>query len=54
MAQKKNVTDLMELRLQCVAQPDPMRDMLEWRCIQFSVWELKTDPEAKSARWQRN
>ena len=30
MAHKKNTTNLTELLLQCVAQPDPMLSMLEW------------------------
>lgn len=30
MAQRKNTTDLTELLLQCVGQPDPMLSMLEW------------------------
>ena len=30
MAPEKNTTNLTELLLQCVAQPDPMLSMLEW------------------------
>ena len=30
MAHRKNTTNLTELLLQCVAQPDPMLSMLEW------------------------
>ena len=30
MAHKKNTTNLTELLLQCVTQPDPMLSMLEW------------------------
>lgn len=32
MAHKKNTTNLKELLLQCVTQPDPMLSMLEWLC----------------------
>ena len=32
MAHKKNTTNLTELLLQCVTQPDPMLSMLEWLC----------------------
>ena len=35
MAHKKNITDLTELLLQCVTQPDPMLSTLEWLCPQF-------------------
>ena len=34
MALKKNTTDLTELLLQCVTQPDPMLSMLGWLCIE--------------------
>ncbi len=30
MAHKKNNTNLTELQLQCITQPDPMLSMLEW------------------------
>lgn len=30
MARKRNTTNLTELLLQCVTQPDPMLSMLEW------------------------
>ena len=32
MARKKNTTNLTELLLQCMTQPDPMLSMLEWLC----------------------
>ena len=32
MAHKKNTTNLTDLLLQCVTQPDPMLSMLEWLC----------------------
>ena len=35
MAHKKNNTNLTELLLQCVTQPDPMLSMLEWLCTQL-------------------
>ena len=35
MAQKNHTTNLTELLLQCVAQPDPMLSMLEWLCSQL-------------------
>ena len=34
MAHKKNTTNLTELLLQCVTQPDPMLSMLEWLCTE--------------------
>lgn len=33
MAHKKNTTDLTELLLQGITQPDPMLNMLEWLVI---------------------
>jgi putative transposase len=32
MTHKKDTTDLAELLLKCMAQPDPMLSMLEWLC----------------------
>ncbi|GFO89181.1 hypothetical protein BUFA31_23450 [Butyricicoccus faecihominis] len=32
MAHKKNTTNLTELLLQCVTQPDPMLSMLDQQC----------------------
>ncbi|WP_418558138.1 IS256 family transposase [Hominenteromicrobium sp.] len=40
MAQNKNNTDLAELLLQCVGQPDPMLSMLEWLCAQLMEAEV--------------
>ena len=37
MARKKNTTNLTELLLQCVTQPDPMLSMLEWLCTHLMV-----------------
>ena len=35
MAYKKNTTNLTELLLQCVTQPDSMLSMLEWLCTEL-------------------
>ena len=40
MAHKKNTTNLTELLLQCVTQPDPMLSMLEWLCIELMEAEV--------------
>ena len=40
MAQKNHTTNLTELLLQCVAQPDPMLSMLEWLCSQLMEAEV--------------
>ena len=40
MAQGKNITDLTELLLKCVAQPDPMLSMLDWLCTQLMKAEV--------------
>ena len=40
MAHKKNTTDLTELLLQCVTQPDPMLSMLEWLCTHLMEAEV--------------
>lgn len=40
MAQKKHITNLIELLLQCVSQPDPMLSMLEWLCSQIMEAEV--------------
>ena len=40
MAHKKNNTNLTELLLQCVTQPDPMLSMLEWLCTQLMEAEV--------------
>ena len=41
MAHKKNNTNLTELLLQCMTQPDPMLSMLEWLCTQLMEAEVK-------------
>ena len=40
MAHKKNTTNLTELLLQCVTQPDPMLSMLEWLCTHLMEAEV--------------
>ena len=40
MAHKKNTTNLTELLLQCVTQPDPMLNMLEWLCTHLMEAEV--------------
>ena len=40
MAQRKNTTDLTELLLKCMAEPDPMLSMLEWLCAQLMEAEV--------------
>jgi putative transposase len=37
---KKNTTDLTELLLKCMAQPDPMLSMLEWLCTRLMEAEV--------------
>ena len=40
MAQKNHTRNLTELLLQCVEQPDPMLNMLEWMCSQLMKAEV--------------
>ena len=40
MDHKKNTTNLTELLLQCVTQPDPMLSMLEWLCTELMEAEV--------------
>lgn len=40
MAHSKNTTDLTELLLKCMAEPDPMLSMLEWLCKQLMEAEV--------------
>ena len=40
MAHKKNNTNLTELLLQCMTQPDPMLSMLGWLCSQLMEAEV--------------
>lgn len=40
MAQKNGNTNLTELLLECMAQPDPMLSMLEWLCKQLMEAEV--------------
>ena len=47
MAQKNGNTNLMELLLECMAQPDPMLSMLEWLCKQLMEAEVAETIGAK-------
>lgn len=40
MAQRKNTTDLTDLLLKCMSEPDPMLSMLEWLCAQLMEAEV--------------
>ena len=51
MAHKKNNTNLTELQLQCVTQPDPMLSMLEWLCTQ--LMEAEVDQQLGAEKSQR-
>lgn len=49
MAHKKNNTNLIELLLQCMTQPDPMLSMLEWLCTQLMEAEVDQQLGAEKA-----
>ena len=51
MAYKKNTTNLTELLLQCVTQPDPMLSMLEWLCTH--LMEAEVDQQLGAEKSQR-
>ena len=51
MAHKKNTTNLTELLLQCVTQPDPMLSMLEWLCMH--LMEAEVDQQLGAEKSQR-
>ena len=51
MAHKNHTTDLTELLLKCVAQPDPMLSMLEWLCSQ--LMEAEVDQQLDAEKSQR-
>ena len=51
MAHKKNTTNLIELLLQCVTQPDPMLSMLEWLCTE--LMEAEVDQQLGAEKSQR-
>ena len=51
MAHKNHTTDLTELLLKCVAQPDPMLSMLEWLCSQ--LMEAEVDQQLVAEKSQR-
>ena len=48
MAHKKNTTNLTELLLQCVTQPDPMLSMLEWLCTHLMEAELGAEKSQRT------
>lgn len=50
MAQKNHTTDLTELLLKCVAQPDPMLSMLEWLCSQLMEAEVNQQLGAEKSQ----
>ena len=52
MARKKNTTNLTELLLQCVTQPDPMLSMLEWLCTELMEAEV-VDQQLGAEKSQR-
>lgn len=51
MARKKNTTNLTELLLQCITQPDPMLSMLEWLCTQ--LMEAEADQQLGAEKSER-
>ena len=51
MTHKKNTTNLTELLLQCVTQPDPMLSMLEWLCTE--LMEAEVDQQLGAEKSQR-
>ena len=51
MAHKKNNTNLTELLLQCMTQPDPMLSMLEWLCTR--LMEAEVDQQLGAEKSQR-
>lgn len=50
MAHKKNTTNLTELLLQCVTQPDPMLSMLEWLCTHLMQAEVNQQLGAEKSQ----
>lgn len=50
MAHKKNTTNLTELLLQCVTQPDPMLSMLEWLCTHLMEAEVNQQLSAEKSQ----
>ena len=50
MAHKKNTTNLTELLLQCVTQPDPMLSMPEWLCTHLMEAEVDQQLGAEKSR----
>lgn len=52
MARKNDTTNLTELLLQCVSQPDPMLSMLEWLCRQ--LMEAEVSQQLGAEKSERN
>ena len=52
MARKNNNTNLTELLLECMTQPDPMLKMLEWLCSQ--LMEVEVTNELGAEKNERN
>ena len=50
MAHKENTTNLTELLLQCVTQPDPMLSMLEWLCTELMEAEVNQQLGAEKSQ----
>ena len=50
MAHKKNTTNLTELLLQCVTQPDPMLSMPAWLCTHLMEAEVDQQLGAEKSR----
>ena len=50
MAHKKNTSNLTELLLQCVTQPDPILSMLEWLCTHLMEAEVDQQLGAEKSR----
>lgn len=48
---QKNSTNLTELLLQCMTQPDPMLSMLEWLCTR--LMEAEVDQQLGAEKSQR-
>lgn len=47
MARKNHTTNLTELLLRCMTQPDPMLSMLEWLCSELMEAEVSQQLGAK-------
>ena len=54
MARKNHTTNLTELLLQCMAQPDPMLSMLEWLCSELMEAEVSQQLGAEKSERSGN